>query len=1237
MKKILSVLITMFFVSATVLADIQDAFVYFVGEDETLVEENKTYSNFVPDFYNGPVAIFGVYEKGTLILNNVVFKNNKGLLIESVGNVKIGDGSIFDSNKMNCILNEEGITDIGNGVVFNGNGGISDDYFDQVALCDSDGRMLFRNNVKFINNFSNNEFGGSALCNAGNIGFLPNAQFINNKSSYSGGAILNVEGTSEKQPTLYFLEGSFFDSNVAVSSGGAVYNGGNLYIQNGAKFLNNKSEADGGAIYNSGTLYLVTRNGDIEFTGNIAGNNTNNQRSNAIYDNKGKMEFTTGYGENIIFNDGISSYDTQSELEINGQGKIILNEDMSGYRGTVKLKSGTIQLGENGRFFNGKVKAEHGSTISLINDNYADYYWKTFVSFSGSTFLEIDASLGSLNDEFSLSDCDNNSKIILSNVNITNAKSIETSSGTFQVLWYNAINNKTDFTVDLKVNQEGKTIKFTKNSQHERNVDYEVLAQAQTFKQMVSDTTTYKVYNLNQDENLTLDLGNLAGEQLIINGNGYDITSNSKKGMSVGKDALENWKILKMENVKTISGFSSQFGGVIDNYGTTEIGSNTTFENNEVTGGGGVIYNNKQSAYVYIGRDVTFRNNTAFGGGAILNDDNANDSFISIGANAKFESNIAKEGGAIRNSGDMSFQKNASFISNQADIGSAIYNTEGGYIVFNDGAKFINNTNSAIYNKGTIDINAVTEDVEFTGNYIAIQNMLEGKINLVLNDNRSIIFNDELISYYKDTELNIYPCVSNLDFIDFTTGKVILNADMSNYTGNIFLCAATLELGQKGTMFNPDCKYEMYNATLNFANSVIQDYEFADSLKADGFLNLQVDANLKDEKMDTITADNFWGDADIKVTAINVVKDTDKKEEISLNFITGEDIKEVVESVDKAYSSVYEYDVTYDKETGNMNFLQGKVNPIATESSVSGLVGGYLSQAVTTNQIFTNMSNSINASKTSAKSKTPLYASAKTNQVFEQDGKIESGLWLRPYVVSDTIDVGIDSNIDNTVYGTLAGLDLAVGENKLVSFYLGYSSGKQEYESINMNQANYILGVSGMLFKYNWYLGATVNAGMNKITADNDFGSDDIDNVSYSIGFKGGYNFDLGKNWILQPNMILMYAGITSTDFTNNQGYEVKDDGINNILIQPGLRLDLSLTNGWTPYGLFDVAINTGESSAKVDGNETPALKLDPYFEYGVGVSKDFLNTPWSCYGQFTGKSGSRSGVGVNLGIKYKF
>ncbi len=83
----------------------------------------------------------------------------------------------------------------------------------------------------------------------------------------------------------------------------------------------------------------------------------------------------------------------------------------------------------------------------------------------------------------------------------------------------------------------------------------------------------------------------------------------------------------------------------------------------------------------------------------------------------------------------------------------------------------------------------------------------------------------------------------------------------------------------------------------------------------------------------------------------------------------------------------------------------------------------------------------------------------------------------------------------------------------------------------------------------------------------------------------------------------------------------------------------LTLHNNTAVFnGLLGYVTNISDKAkVVVDGTEFETDKIDGYVEYGAGVNKDFINTPWSCYAQVTDRSGGINGFSGNLGIKYKF
>ena len=725
------------------------------------------------------------------------------------------------------------------------------------------------------------------------------------------------------------------------------------------------------------------------------------------------------------------------------------------------------------------------------------------------------------------------------------------------------------------------------------------------------------------------------------------------------------------DNVSFISNSAELFGGAIENMGNIKIGENVLFSSNTVTSGdygGGAIYN--EGDKITIGSGAHFGYNSAKNGGAIFNpfegtiqigDDaefisntatNIGGAIVSsgtsktiIGDNAKFISNSSRDtGGAIVNfnTSVMEIGENALFFSNKAVFaGGAINNL--GEITIKSGTKFIDNevqamNGGAIWNGGTLNLVAETGDIEFSGNikefYATItKNAIhdnKGTINIWTSDIANIIFNDGITSQDDTSVLNINQSSGTLS----TSGTVILNDNMTGYTGQVNLYNGTIALGENGTLFGG--KIYVDNATIDFANSIIKEHNFKD-LTVNNKLNLIVNADLENEKMDTIYADSFSGAGKINVKKINILTDTPDTAEIL--FTSSTVLQGKITTTPTASSALYIYDVVFDDKTGTFYFTNagGIINPAIVSGAVASAAGGFTTQKAIIDQSFASLNNFVSKKvQTKAKTNRNLYASA-TNKVFESENKIERGLWIRPYASQDTVKIG-DADIDNTLYGTLAGIDLPVSEDKQVSFYIGYAGSKQDIEEIKVTQTGYIVGATGMLIKDKWYAGLTANINFNKAESDNDFGTDEFDMNMYAIAAKAGYDIEAGKNWTIEPNIMLIYGSVNRQEYTTKQGAKIKGASDNNIIVAPQVKAKLDLDKGLKPYALLGYVLNAGDKiKAEADGLDSEADKADGYVEYGIGLNKDFINTPWSCYVQVTGKGGDRSGFDGSFGVKYNF
>ncbi|WP_413853050.1 autotransporter domain-containing protein [Candidatus Ruminimicrobium bovinum] len=696
---------------------------------------------------------------------------------------------------------------------------------------------------------------------------------------------------------------------------------------------------------------------------------------------------------------------------------------------------------------------------------------------------------------------------------------------------------------------------------------------------------------------------------------------------------------------------SSVIAIVINSNIEYKMGDNINFSSNSAGTFGGAIYSdNSMSSYTI--KNLLEVSRSSF----------TSKMLYSMGNNVVFSSNSAQYGGAIVNYVEQSSKSvvfnteftigaNVLFSSNSADIGGAVVNVNG-EISFNDGATFSFNTatnlGGAIYNSsGTINLTAKEHDIIFNGNKGtggAIYNS-GGTINLNVYKNQKIEFktlSDTIVSV--DTTSVSSVLNINTDVNKESAGTIIINSDMSGFKGTANINSGIFKLSNSGKFFGGTNIIE--NAVFDFSSDGkrIKNYDIS-NFKINGRLDLIVDVNLKEKKMDTIySSSNSMGSGDIYIKEFNLVTITSEKS-VDILFTSSTALKGKVSSVSKiatttATSPEYIYDVSYDKNTGYFSFISRDVaNPTTLEGTVAMLAGSLATQENVLNQAFVSMNTSFtnrhDRRMDLLENSKNLYASTE-NFIFFEQNKIEGGLWLRPYAYQEKLTIA-SYDVDNTVYGALAGLDLKITDDKLLSFYIGYTGVNQKFENIKVDQNGYVFGVTGMLVKEKFYLGLTANAGVTDTKAESAKGTDDFQINTYIVGLKGGYEFKAGNYWIIEPNLSLIYGFYGVENYTTKQGAKVAEDSINNFRIEPQIKAKLDLVDGWKPYALLGYIYNTGKTSTQVNGNNKKEEGIDPYYEYGIGLEKNFIGTAWVGYAQVTGKSGGKQGVGVNLGIKYAF
>jgi hypothetical protein len=276
---------------------------------------------------------------------------------------------------------------------------------------------------------------------------------------------------------------------------------------------------------------------------------------------------------------------------------------------------------------------------------------------------------------------------------------------------------------------------------------------------LASDMPIYGGFAGTEAVNYDLSLRDFVRNKTILSGDidnaaNPDLVSGSGSTLSITKNAENTYHVLitaNLTNVAIIDGFtvkagnadatagqlsyaSKSFGkfsggGMFNAYSNPTI-SNTTFQGNSATGGGGSgggggLYNESSSPSI---SNVTFQRNSASAGGGLYNSSSSSPSL----SNTTFQGNSAGKGAGLFNRTSSPSISNTIFQGN-----SAIYNGGGMYNFFNSSpsisnttfqGNFASNDGGGLYNSGS------TSNIV---NSIFWENMPNSVTNSFYNENGS--------------------------------------------------------------------------------------------------------------------------------------------------------------------------------------------------------------------------------------------------------------------------------------------------------------------------------------------------------------------------------------------------------------------------------------------------------------------------------------------------------------------
>lgn len=475
------------------------------------------------------------------------------------------------------------------------------------------------------------------------------------------------------------------------------------------------------------------------------------------------------------------------------------------------------------------------------------------------------------------------------------------------------------------------------------------------------------------------------------------------------------------------------------------------------------------------------------------------------------------------------------------------------------------------------------------------------------------------------------------DEIDFNLN----NGGTLKYTSDKYLYDATKhthnvgETRDENTNTFADGNYALNSinfngGTLDIANGATSSIKLAKlNLATDS--NINVDADLANETMDTISADTIEGNAKLNISNLNLISDA-KNEITTINFTNDEKLLSSVNYTGKtsglqALSPIYSYDVAYDKDSGDFTFTRGDGNKVEDYNSTV-YANSVVGQAVALLQ--SNIASTVFSSMTNNS-----FATA-PNELPQKDN-----VWISVRGYDEDIDFKSFNNVDSKTYTLTGGVNSDTIHydtvDAIYGVYAGYLDGEQKFEGNNIDQKGGYVGLSALLSKDNTSLLGTVNGGYIDNENNHAFGSDSFDTYFTGIALKATYDYKLSDSLSILPNIYAGYTFVNSEDFTSKSDVKVKNDNLHFWEVAPGIQINKAFNNGWNTYVQAKYAfVENSGGDANIDNVALPDISAKNYVEYGLGANKD-LNNNWSFAAEINRREGGREGWDGNINIRYNF
>ena len=346
-----------------------------------------------------------------------------------------------------------------------------------------------------------------------------------------------------------------------------------------------------------------------------------------------------------------------------------------------------------------------------------------------------------------------------------------------------------------------------------------------------------------------------------------------------------------------------------------------------------------------------------------------------------------------------------------------------------------------------------------------------------------------------------------------------------------------------------------------------------------------------------------------------------------------------------------------------------KAKPCTMAAPVAAQIGGYLTQINSYDQAFMNMD--MNMLKTREERQAEEMANRYALQLESGKWKVESdflsynsqnsalhydnginrngkGLWTRPYVTFERVNLSGGPKVGNIAYGNFFGGDAGIkqlrnGWKRQFSAYVGYNGSTQDFNGQSVDQNGGTIGVTEVWYKNNFFTGLTANVSANAVNSSTDLGHENFPMLMAGIASKTGYNFEFRGKWlsrhdasvIVQPSLLLSYSFVHTFAHNNGAGNRVSSSPLHAIQVAPGIKAIFNLPKGWQPYLGINMRWNIiDKTHFNLPDVSIPDMSINPYVEYGVGLQRKW-GERFVGHIQAYMRNGGRNGIMLSVGLKW--